>query len=725
MDSDVAGSTPMMEGGRLLADRYRLLEKVGEGGAAEVFRARDQRLDRMVAIKLLRSQYTHDESSRRRFVIEAKTAAALSHPNVVDIYDFGEAPDGAMFIAMQFIQGRNLKELLRKRGRLSPAETISITRQACYALSAAHSNGLIHRDVKPQNILIDKQGHAHLTDFGIVKALSGPALTQSGMTFGTAAYMSPEQATGGSITGQSDLYSLGCVMYEMLAGTPPFTGDNPAVVAYKQVWDQPRPLHELVPEVPPSLESVVMRLLNKDPGRRYPSALALASDLDGLSISSNQPTQAVPIPGVASGPGVSLHNEPPAEVGQPVQMPAAPAASTVASASSGMTPVPPPARLEHTPVPLQPVVIAPASMQPTRLAPAHSSAPSRNPAPQPAYSVAPYAAQPARGVQVNVTNRRGSVAWLPVALLLLLGLAICGLAAWQGRGLFSSGNSATPTTTLIAIAPAPPTDTAAPTATATVALGGIIVASPAVPSPQPPPSNTPAPSTPTSTPLPPTGTPQDTPSDTPVPPSSDTPVPTPTIEEATVAPTDVVVTPTDVAPTDTPIVGEVPTDTPVEGPPTEVPTLPAAGAPNQVIIEDSQFGGGYTRDTKKYHNTTAHWVYGQGTKYSIMTSSFTVAAAPIGGAYLTIRGLDSEDTAKTPISISINGQTIYIGADPLPNDFQSGPDAPGNWGSYTWTIPTGVLQSGSNSLTIRNLSPSNKINSPPFFMLDYAVIGWQ
>jgi serine/threonine protein kinase len=255
----------MNEGGRLMADRYRLLEKIGEGGAAEVFRARDQRLDRIVAVKLLRPQYTHDQASRQRFIHEAKTSASLSHANIVDIYDFGEGPDGSMFIAMQYIEGQNLKDILQKRGRLTAEETISITRQACYALSAAHARDMIHRDVKPQNIMIDRKGNAHLTDFGIVKALSGPSLTQSGMTFGTAAYMSPEQATGAPVGPASDIYSLGCVMYEALAGTPPFLGDNPAVVAYKQVWEQPRPLHDLVPEVPPSLENVVMRCLNKDP----------------------------------------------------------------------------------------------------------------------------------------------------------------------------------------------------------------------------------------------------------------------------------------------------------------------------------------------------------------------------------------------------------------------------------------------------------------------------
>src|SRR5919201_3333642 len=330
-DSD----TPMIEGGRLLGDRYRLLKKIGEGGAAEVFRALDERLDRVVAVKLLRPQFTSDQQSRQRFSVEARAAAGLSHPNIVDVYDFCEAPDGSMFIVMQYVEGENLKDILQHRGRLSASEVVSIARQVCMALSVAHAKGLIHRDVKPQNIMIDMAGNVRLTDFGVVKALSAPALTQSGMTFGTAAYLSPEQATGAPIGPASDVYALGCVMYEMLAGIPPFTGDNPAVVAYKQVWEQPRPLHDLVPEALPSLESVVMRCLHKDPDKRYPSTEALAADLNRLSASMNQPTQAVSLGAVAAaaasaGQWTPAASRAPAELSQPVPMPVAPANGAVA-----------------------------------------------------------------------------------------------------------------------------------------------------------------------------------------------------------------------------------------------------------------------------------------------------------------------------------------------------------------------------------------------------------
>ncbi len=659
MHSDSDGSTPMFEGERLIGGRYRLLEKIGEGGAAEVFRARDQRLDRIVAIKLLRPQYMHDPASHTRFVNEAKAAAGLAHPNIVDIYDFGEGPDGSTFIAMQYVEGQDLKEILQRRGRLTPAETISIARQVCYALAAAHAQGLVHRDVKPQNILIDRGGNARLTDFGIVKALSGPALTQSGMTFGTAAYLSPEQATGEPVGPASDVYALGCVMYEMLSGTPPFTGENPAVVAYKQVWEQPRPLHDVVPEVLPSLESVVMRCLNKDPRARYPTTQALAADLDAISNSFNQPTQAVSLGTLASaaanaGEWTPANSRVPAERSAPIQMPA-----VVPSSNGGAVP---PVRAQTT---------------------GYSSAPVPHVAPAPPAQATPYTAQPARNMEV--LNVKG---WLP-ALLVLLGLGLMGLLAWQG-GLFNAlgiGN-ATPTPEPVATATSlPPSPT--------VHLGGIIVGSPLPPTPQPLPS---------STPLPPTETP------------TGTPVPAPPTEEP---PTD---TPAAPALPTRPSRKPQPTDTVEQPAPTVPPPVPPGA--NSITLEDSSFAGGYRRQDGLYHRRTATWVYGQGTQYKTMSATFNLDHAPAGIANLSIVGLDSEDAPKTPIRIDLNGTLLYQGPNPLPNDLPSGVNGKGNWGSYTFQMGEGILQPGSNTLTITNLDPSDKINAPPFFMLDYATISW-
>jgi S-DNA-T family DNA segregation ATPase FtsK/SpoIIIE len=278
--------------------RYRLLEKLGDGASAEVYRAQDRHLDRVVALKLLRAQFLSDGTARQRFVLEARTLAGLSHPNIVEVYDVGEEPDGSMFIAMKYIEGINLRQFLSRRGTLSPTETMSIARDVCKALLAAHKAGIVHRDVKPQNIIIGKDGTACLTDFGIVKTLSGPALTQAGVTYGTAAYMSPEQATGDPVGPGSDIYSLGCVMYEMLSGQAPFGGDTPAAVTYKQVWERPSPLRKVASEVPPALETVVMRCLQKDPTKRYPTASLLAKELQAIADAFNQPTQAVQVSAV-------------------------------------------------------------------------------------------------------------------------------------------------------------------------------------------------------------------------------------------------------------------------------------------------------------------------------------------------------------------------------------------------------------------------------------------
>lgn len=673
------GQTPVYEGDSLLAGRYRLLEKIGEGGAAEVFRARDARLDRIVAIKLLRQQYTHDDSSRRRFVVEAKAAAALAHPNIVDIYDFGEAEDGAMFLAMRYIDGKNLKDILHKRGRLSPSETIAIAIQACHALSAAHSKGLIHRDVKPQNIMIDERGNAHLTDFGVVKALSGPSLTQSGMTFGTAAYLSPEQATGEPVGPPSDIYALGCVMYECLTSQPPFTGDSAAIVAYKQVWEQPRPLHEVAPEVLPSLESVIMRCLNKDPHRRYPDAMALAGDLESLSVPFNQPTQAVALGAIAAtngGPWTPKGARPQAEVSQPVPMPASPATGAGAAAihGGGQTPL-------SIPVPRVAVT----------------------PPPQRAASRTQYAPPPPPPLRphVNVSGR-GDSSWVPMAAVAILLLGLAGIGIWLGSTLLGSNNgpgAATPTSTLGILAP---TGTASSQpATATSALPTMVF------------TPTTAPVTPTEVLVPPTETPQP-PTDTPAPPEpTATTQPEPTLEP----------TPTEV-PTPEPVPTEEPTAT-VEPVPEDTPTPdPITETPGSVVIDDGSFTGGYTNANHLYHNVTARWVYGQGTRYNTMTARFSLDKAPKGAAQLTMVALDSEDAARTPVLIALNETEILNGPNPFPDDNNSGPSGPGNWGTYTWDLPSRTLKKGENTLTIANLSSSSCTNCPSFFMVDNVVISW-
>ncbi|MBA2253903.1 MAG: protein kinase, partial [Chloroflexi bacterium] len=270
-----------------VADRYWLLESIGEGGAAEVYRAWDQRLERVVAIKILRPQLVADRDARQRFANEAKAAAAFAHPNTVPVYDYGDAPDGSLYIAMQLIAGPTLKDVLVAHGRLAPRIAISIARQICAALSVAHGKGLIHRDVKPQNVLLDPDGVVRLTDFGIVKALSdSTSITAAGTGFGTAAYLSPEQASGQPVGPASDVYSLGIVLYEMLAGRPPFTGDNTATVAYQQVWEAPQALAVTTPHVSGELDALVMQALAKRPAGRPRSAVAFADALAATDVAS-------------------------------------------------------------------------------------------------------------------------------------------------------------------------------------------------------------------------------------------------------------------------------------------------------------------------------------------------------------------------------------------------------------------------------------------------------
>src|SRR5918999_2330112 len=265
----------------VLGRRYRLREKVGEGAASEVYRADDQRLGRQVAIKLPHTQLTADRAFRRRFSAEARAAATLSHPNVVSVYDMGGAPQGGLFIAMEYVDGRTLADLLAERRRLDPSEALDIARQVCAGLQAAHDRGLIHRDVKPGNILIGRDGIVRLADFGIAKALDATsAMTQPGTVFGTASYLAPEQALGAAVGPATDVYAVGVILFEMLAGARPFSGESATGVAFQHVHAAPPRLSESVPDVHPMLEDIVRRCLEKDPADRYPSARALMGELD-------------------------------------------------------------------------------------------------------------------------------------------------------------------------------------------------------------------------------------------------------------------------------------------------------------------------------------------------------------------------------------------------------------------------------------------------------------
>ncbi|HMK12039.1 MAG TPA: Stk1 family PASTA domain-containing Ser/Thr kinase [Acidimicrobiales bacterium] len=265
----------------VLNRRYELQRRVGRGGMADVFLARDQLLDRPVALKVLFPEFAQDPAFVERFRREAQAAANLNHPNIVSVYDWGEAA-GTYFIVMEYIDGRSLADVLRTEGRIRPDRAIDATIAIALALASAHTSGVVHRDIKPANILITRDGQVKVADFGIARALNTAHeqdLTQAGSVMGTASYFSPEQAQGHQLDPRSDLYSLGVVLYEMLTGKPPFTGENPVAIAYKQVHEKPIPPSQIVPTTPPGLEGITLQLLAKDPADRYANCGDLITDL--------------------------------------------------------------------------------------------------------------------------------------------------------------------------------------------------------------------------------------------------------------------------------------------------------------------------------------------------------------------------------------------------------------------------------------------------------------
>lgn len=257
--------------GTILGNRYEILEQLGGGGMAIVYKSRDTILSRMVTIKLLRPEYTSDEDFVRRFRREAQSVAILSNPNIVSIHDVGRE-DNIHYLVMEYVDGEDLRSVIKREGPLDLATSVKIARQICDALEHAHENNIVHRDVKSHNILITKSGLAKLTDFGIAREASATTVTTSDTIIGSVHYLSPEQAKGELPDKRSDIYSLGVVLYEMLSGSLPFTGDNPISIALKHLQDNPDPLGKKNPSIPDTLEWVVMKALNKDPEKRFQSA---------------------------------------------------------------------------------------------------------------------------------------------------------------------------------------------------------------------------------------------------------------------------------------------------------------------------------------------------------------------------------------------------------------------------------------------------------------------
>jgi eukaryotic-like serine/threonine-protein kinase len=250
--------------------RYRVIKRLGSGGMADVYCAEDSQLGRRVAVKVLHRRFAEDQQFVERFRREASSAAGLQHPNIVGIFDRGEW-DGTYYIAMEYVEGRTLKDIILEKGPAPPDAAVDITLQILRAARFAHKRGVVHRDIKPHNVLIDQDGRVRVTDFGIARAGTSD-MTETGSIMGTAQYLSPEQAQGRPVDARSDLYSIGIVLYELLTGRVPFDAESPVTVALKQVNEAPIPPRQLVPEIPPALDAIVLRAMEKDPARRFADA---------------------------------------------------------------------------------------------------------------------------------------------------------------------------------------------------------------------------------------------------------------------------------------------------------------------------------------------------------------------------------------------------------------------------------------------------------------------
>ena len=267
----------MLNKGKLIGGRYEIISLVGSGGMADVYNAVDNRLSRQVAIKVLKEEYSSDKNFVMKFRAEAQSAAGLSHPNIVNVYDVGE-DEGLHYIVMELVEGITLKKFIERKGKLELKEAVGIAIQIAQGMEAAHANHIIHRDIKPQNIIISKEGKVKVTDFGIAKAATSNTIA-AGQAVGSVHYISPEQARGGYSDAKSDIYSLGVTLFEMLTGRVPFNGDTTVAIAIKHIQEPIPSVRKYVPDVPLSVEKIVLKCCQKSPDRRYQSASELIRDL--------------------------------------------------------------------------------------------------------------------------------------------------------------------------------------------------------------------------------------------------------------------------------------------------------------------------------------------------------------------------------------------------------------------------------------------------------------
>src|ERR1700680_2255974 len=276
--SSEAAAKGQLEPGTLLAERFEILQLLGQGGMGAVYKARDTELERLVALKLIRPELASNPEILRRFKQELILAPRVTHRNVIRIFDLGQAT-GFKFITMEFVEGRDLRAVLRERGKISPEETVGIIAQVCRALESAHAAGVVHRDLKPQNIMLDGKDRVYVMDFGIAHSLETPGMTQTGALMGTPEYMSPEQAKGMKVDPRSDLFALGIIFYEMLTGISPYKAETALATLLKRTQERPQPPAEVDPAIPKAISDVVMKCLEIDRDHRFSSAREILEDL--------------------------------------------------------------------------------------------------------------------------------------------------------------------------------------------------------------------------------------------------------------------------------------------------------------------------------------------------------------------------------------------------------------------------------------------------------------
>jgi serine/threonine protein kinase len=544
--------------------QYLLTAVVGRSNTSVVYKAYQASLDRNVAVKVL--QHNLAAHVVARFEREARAIAALQHRNILPIFDYGTQGRLHYFVTQYVADGISLAHLLAK-GPLDELGALRLMAHVLGALDYAHNHGIIHRDIKPSNILMPSPDWPMLADFGIAKLVgTNQQLTPPGQALGTAAYMAPENAGVGSIDARSDLYSAGVVLYELVTGQVPFTGNGPLDVLAKHVHEEPPPPRGIVPHLHQALEGFLLHALQKHPGDRYQSAAEMTQALARVTGQIERTR---------------------AEAWLAHRLNAPPAA--------------PPQIDPYQTIPLPP-----------------DAAPAAAPAPTP--------------VPATPAPRRRRLGW---------GLALVALV---GALAVFSWNTTRPRTT-DAVTSTPTTNTTGAT--------------------------------------------------------------NPDVTTASTAP---------------PVNEQAPVTPLAEQPALEVPAVETGAGGVQVItLDDAQWQGGYnlSRGSSVYGGRTATWIYGTGSEYSTMEATFQLNDQPVGAAELIVEGMDSEGSAKTPISIEVNGVEIYNGPNPLPDD-----DLPlesGTWASNTWTVNAALLQAGTNTIRISNRSQGS-FGGPPFFMLDYATV---